>query len=151
MNDISKVTDKFHFTLYADDTSLTEPLCDAINRELNKICEWLALNKLSLNVKKTKMMVFHYRQRNIKNMIPKLKINNIPIEHVKEFNFLGIVLDECMTWNSHVNKISCKIARTVGTMKRLKRFLPSSILKLLYNSLVIPYMNYGILTWGTKL
>ena len=164
MNDISKVTDKFHFTLYADDTSLTEPLCtftssledkhvlaETINHELSKICEWLALNKLSLNVKKTKMMVFHYRQRNISNLLPTLKINNIPIEHVKEFNFLGIVLDECMTWNAHVNEIACKVARTVGTMKRLKRFLPPSILKLLYNSLVIPYINYGILTWGTKL
>ena len=100
MNDISKVTDKFHFTLYADDTSLTEPLCtftpnlderenytNSINTELAKICDWLALNKLSLNVKKTKMMLFHYRQRCIKNIIPKLIINGIPIEHVKNSTF----------------------------------------------------------------
>ena len=65
MNDISQVTEKFHFTLYADDTSLIEPLCtytvdlknnkllsDAINLELRYIFEWLSLNKLSLNVKK---------------------------------------------------------------------------------------------------
>ena len=78
MNDISKVTTKFHFTLYADDTSLVEPLCtytadlknnkllsEAINLELHQIFEWLSLNKLSLNVKKTKMMVFHHRQNNI--------------------------------------------------------------------------------------
>ena len=65
MNDISNVTDKFHFTLYADDTSLLEPLCtfttdmidknalsNSINKELNLIYEWLSLNKLSLNVKK---------------------------------------------------------------------------------------------------
>ena len=65
MNDIAKVTDKFHSVLYADDTSLTEPLCtfnsevnanatvsDAINKELNSIADWLALNKLSLNAKK---------------------------------------------------------------------------------------------------
>ena len=163
MNDISKVTDKFHFTLYADDTSLNEPLCtftpqlddkealaNSINNELSKICDWLALNKLSLNVKKTKMMVFHYRQRFIKNIIPKLMINNIPIEHVKKFNFLGIVLDECMTWDAHINKISSKIAFTIYTMKRIKKFIPSSILLTIYNSLILPYINYGILTWGHK-
>ena len=164
MNDIYKVTDKFHFTLYADDTSLMEPLCTfnvnidnnhivstAINSELNLIFEWLSLNKLSLNVKKTKMMVFHYRQRNIDNIIPKLEINGIAIERVKQFNFLGIILDEHMSWKPHINKVACKIARTIGTINRLKRFLPQSILKMLYNSLILPHLNYGILTWGTKL
>merc|ERR1712208_230168 len=100
MNDIAKVTDKFHSVLYADDTSLTEPLCtfklevnanatvsDAINKELNSITDWLALNKLSLNAKKTKMMIFHHRQKNITSIIPKLFINNSAIERVTEFNF----------------------------------------------------------------
>ena len=67
MNDIANVTDKFHFTLYADDTSLIEPICtfqsnmknnnetsDAINKELKLITDWLCLNKLSLNAKKPK-------------------------------------------------------------------------------------------------
>ena len=88
MNDIHTVTDKFNFILYADDTSLVEPLCtfnfplenniaklsESINQELDAVTEWLALNKLSLNVKKTKIMLFHYRQRNITNLIPNLKM-----------------------------------------------------------------------------
>ena len=141
INDIAKVTNKFHFTIYADDTTLLEPLCTFpqnneqnsnllsrdINNELKAIVEWLALNKLSLNVKKTKMMLFHYKQRSISKMIPKLEINGIPIERVKEFNFLGINLDENMTWKSHVKKIACKIACTVGTMKRIKKFMPQTV------------------------
>ena len=166
MNDIHKVTDKFSFILYADDTSLVEPLCtfkfcaeenihdisSNINTELDAVYEWLSLNKLSLNVKKTKMMLFHYRQqRDMSGLIPKLMINKVPIEYVKEFNFLGITLDECMAWNRHINKIACKLSCTIGTLKRVKRFLPSFILKMLYNSLVLPYMNYGILTWGKNI
>ena len=69
MNDIAAVTNKFHFTLYADDTSLVEPICtfaidsykedystisNNINTELKLITDWLSLNKLSLNAKKTK-------------------------------------------------------------------------------------------------
>merc|ERR1711895_315443 len=124
MNDISKATNKFHFTLYADDTSLIEPICtftadmngnnseptDAINKELTLITDWLCLNKLSLNAKKTKMMIFHHRQRNISNLKLNLCINNTKIEQVNEFNFFGLVLEECMTWNSHIQKISSKIS-----------------------------------------
>ena len=72
-------------------------LSNSINDELREVTDWLALNKLSLNVKKTKMMLFHYRQRNISKITPKLKINNVPIDLVQEFNFLGIVLDKYMT------------------------------------------------------
>ena len=155
MNDISKASDKFHFILYADDTSLVEPLCtftialpeninilsDSINAKLNLISDWLALNKLSLNVKKTKMMLFHNRQKNINNLIPRLQLNGAPIEIVKEFNFLGITFDEFMIWKSHINKISSKISCTIGTLNRLKRFLPKQIRITLYNTLILPHIN----------
>ena len=161
MNDIAKVTDKFHFTLYADDTSLIEPLCtftsgladkkeaaNAINKELNLITDWLCLNKLSLNAKKTKMMIFHHRQKNISDIDLSLYINGTKIEQVQEFNFLGLVLDECMTWNSHIQKISGKIAVVNGALSRLKKILPSDILKTIYNALVQPHLNFGVLLWG---
>ena len=164
MNDIANATNKFHFTLHADDTSLLEPLCTfsvelnggspslshAINTELNMIFEWLSLNKLSLNVKKTKMMIFHYSQRKISHIIPKLFINNVQIECIPDFNFLGIILDECLSWKPHVQKIATKISVTVGTINLLKRFIPRNILLSLYNALIQPYLNYGILLWGSK-
>ena len=166
MNDIAYATHKFHFTLYADDTSLVEPLCTfttdshdnindqtskAINYELELITDWLGLNKLSLNAKKTKMIIFHHRQRNISQLNLKLCINNTQIEQVKEFNFLGTVLDECMTWNSHIQKISSRISCVVGTLNRLKRFLPSEILKMIYSALILPHLNFGVLLWGSNI
>ena len=93
----------------------------------------------------------YYKQRNVSKIIPKLEINGIPIERVKEFNFLGINLDENMTWKSHVKKIACKIACTVGTMKRIKKFMPQKVMRLIYNSLVLPHITYGLILWGSKL
>ena len=147
MNDIAHVTDNFHFTIYADDTTLIAPICsfamnsnqnfaqiaNNINKELQIITDWLALNKLSLNAKKTKMMIFHFHQKKISHMKLNLKINNTKIEQVKEFCFLGVVFDECITWKSHVKKIASKIAVVVGTINKLKRFLPQHILKMVYN------------------
>ena len=65
-----------------------------INLELNKIADWLAINKLLLNGQKNKFMIFHYRQRILtENDIPHLMINNILIEQVTEFNFLGLTVN----------------------------------------------------------
>ena len=167
MNDIHNASSKFHFIIYADDTNLTSPLCsfnsslslkdidiDAmskhINTELGQIQEWLNINKLTLNVSKTKFMLFHHSQRAIDNLIPKILINDEQIECVSEFNFLGLTIDEHLTWKPHIQKVSNKIARTLGVMCRLKNFLPGHILRMLYNSLVLPHLQYSILTWGFK-
>ena len=162
MNDIAQITDKFYFTIYADDTTLIAPICTFsindkndfdmishnINAELKIITDWLALNKLSLNAKKTKMMVFHYHQKKISNIKLKLFINNTAIEQVKEFCFLGVVFDECLTWKPHVQKIGSKISMANGTLNRLKRFIPQDVLKMIYSALILPHLNFGVLLWG---
>ena len=92
--------------------------------------------------------MFHHRQRRIDHIVPALKINNHEIERVRHFNFLGITIDEHMSWSMHIQKISNKISRNLGCLNRLKRFLPLSTLKLLYNSLILPHLQYVILSWG---
>ena len=120
-----------------------------INSELNKIADRLAVNKLSLNVQKNKFMIFHYRQRILtENDIPHLMINNTLIEQVTEFNFLGLTVNEFMIWNSHTQKIANKISRTLGVMNRLKRYLPISAMKLMYDSLILSHLQFGITNWG---
>ena len=165
MNDIHIAREQLNFILYADDTNMISPMCSFssqialqsmsmtqlshnINVELNNIQEWLSINKLSLNVKKTKFMIFHYRQRNIDNLILDLQISSEKIELVAEFNFLGLTVDENLNWNAHIQKISNKISRTLGVMCRLKNFLPLHVLRILYNSLILPHLQYGILIWG---
>ena len=93
-------------------------------------------------------MIFHFKQRNISNYIPDLKINDITIERVHDFNFLGLTIDEHMTWKSHTHKIANKISRSLGVINSLKNVLPRPILLTLYNSLVLPHLQYSILSWG---
>ena len=71
----------------------------------------LEQNKLALNISKTKFMVFHTSNRAVQ--YPNLKINNTDIEHVFEFNFLGVMFNSQMNWNTHINYIASKISRTV--------------------------------------
>ena len=104
MNDIKEACKKFIPILYADDNGLVSSLCSFyddkdkydineisrdINDELSCVQEWLNINKLSLNVSKTKYMIFDHRQRNIDEFIPDIRINDSPIERVTDFIFFG--------------------------------------------------------------
>ena len=156
MNDIPESSEIFDFILYADDTSLLNsinlsiPLSQdvkIINKELSKIFDWLSVNKLSLNVKKTKYMLFHHHRKNLPNNM-KIEINGIDIERVENFDFLGLTLNENLSWKPHVCKISNKITKCIGILNRLKKFLPQHILRLIYCSMVQSHMMYAILCWG---
>ena len=99
INDLPSVSPIFHMLMYADDTTLYCNLNSVnpevtINNELSKISEWLASNKLSLNIKKTKLMVFHIPQRRV--AYPVLKLHNVNIERVSQFNFLRIVINSTL-------------------------------------------------------
>ena len=95
--------------MYADDTTLYCNINqniseEVINVELLKLWEWLGANKLSLNIAKTKYMVFHTSKKNI--IYPNLKVNNNTIERVTEFNFLGVI--ERKPFFASAPKESCK-------------------------------------------
>ena len=94
-------------------------------------------------------MVFCQPQRDV--VIPTLHIDNVMIECVNEFAFLGLTLDTHLSWNNHIQKIASKISQTIGIMNKLKVFLPSDILQIIYNSLILPRFNYCLLSWGHKL
>ena len=121
-------------------------LSDLINTELTRVSDWLRVNKLSLNVGKTKFMIFHKKGKKLHDL--SLSMNGVTLERVQSFTFLGLTVDENISWKMHINKISSKIARTIGILSRLKRFLPKSVLIIIYNSLILPYLNYCLLCWG---
>ena len=138
--------------MYADDATLycnvnQNITAEVINGELLRINQWLGANKLSLNITKTKFMVFHMHNKSVS--YPDLQINGNKIERVTEFNFLGLVLQSNLSWNKHVNHISLKVSKAIGNIHRLKSVYPLSVLLTLYNTLVLPHFNYCILSWAS--
>ena len=70
------------------------------------------------------------------------------LKHVSHTTFLGIVLDEKLTWKNHINYIYTKISKIIGILYKTKRLLSSKSLLTLYDSLIKPYFSYGITVWG---
>ena len=153
INDLVNSSNKFKFLMYADDTTIYFNLEDfpienrevLINNELEKVNKWLKLNKLAVNVDKTKSMLFHKRRP----VTPiQFSMNNRIIDVVQYFNYLGIMLDADMSWKTHVAMVRNKLSSINGILHRLKYIYPQSILITLYKSLFVPHINYGSLLWG---
>ena len=94
-------------------------------------------------------MLFRYPQKHLtQNHIPILKIYDKPLAYSETFKFLGLHLDKCLSWNGHVHEVSNKISKACGTLSKLKHFLPSNVLLIIYNSLILPHLSYCITSWG---
>ena len=157
INDIYHSSNIFKFITYADDTTLYITLdsldqnstTDIINNELNKVSDWMDLNKLSLNISKTKCMIFKPTSRIIADK-PILKIKDTIIDYVEYFNYLGVIIDQRLNWKNHIEVIAKKISKSICIMNKLKHYLPTHTLKNIYDSLISSYLNYGVLCWGLK-
>ena len=114
--------------MYADDTTIyfnledfdPDNVSNEINNELEKITKWLQINKLSLNTQKTKLMVFHRKQKHIKEL--NIVINCTKIDRVESFNYLGLTIDETLSWAHHVDIVKKKVSKVIGIFYRLKIF-----------------------------
>ena len=116
-----------------------------LKKKLEKVNKWLKLNKLAVNVDKTKSMLFHKRRP----VTPiQFSMNNRIIDVVQYFNYLGIMLDADMSWKTHVAMVRNKLSRINGILHRLKYIYPQNVLITLYKSLIVPHINYGSLLWG---
>ena len=117
-----------------------------IHIEVQKFSHWLLSNKLTLNLQKSKYMLFYKPQKRVK--ITNFTINNTNIECVDEFNYLGLMLNKHLNWKQHITKIANTISKTIGIKNKLKYELPENPLLTIYNSLILPHLNYCILAWG---
>ncbi len=147
------VTDFFRYVIFADDTNLfcsgknlKELLC-CVEMELENLKTWFDVNKLSLNIKRTKFMVFGNLNESDCNV--KLKICNVDTERVSETKFLGVVIDQKLTWKQHIEYIKGKISKSLAILYKSRNVLNSKALHLIYNSLIVPYISYCVELWGS--
>jgi len=140
--------------MYADDTTLLFTASDPttlqvnMNESLPKIASWFKTNKLTLNTKKTKFMIFGMRAilRNFSNI--SINYGNSVIERVDKFKYLGVILDPFLSWSDHIDYVSTNISKRIGIIRQVKLYLPSTTLMMLANALVFPFFDYCSPVWS---
>ena len=105
-------------------------------------------NKLSLNYNKTHYMLIA-KQKIPLDFDMNISINNHIISKVDNLKYLGVVLDNKLTWNSHIAQVKKQIPQACGALTRLRHYLPINYLITVYYSLVVSHLQYGISSWGS--
>lgn len=153
INDLRNCLTSTFPVLYADDTNIfmsgsdIEEMTRLFNNDLAYLTDWLKSNRLSLNLSKTHSMIFS-TNRTIRDQTLSLFMNGTVISTTKTTTFLGLKIDNALSWSTHIAHVAGKISKSVGILKKASRVLTSDTLLSLYKSLVLPYLHYCNLIWG---
>ena len=127
INDLPSCVDVCKVMMYADDTVIffSAPLISEIELQLNleliNLSEWLSTNKLILNLKKTEFMVFGTHQRLCRQDIDgaHITLGGESVKHCDAFKYLGVVLDNSLSFNLHTDYVKKKVSKTLIFGQRL--------------------------------
>ena len=141
--------------MFAGGTSLTACAKDpaelesTLNVDLKVIHNWLKVNKVTLNVNKTKYIILsnRYRLNNLSHEF-ELKVEHQILEQEQCYRYLGLNIDETLSWGTQVEYIKENISAGIAVLKRTRTLVPRKTLLLMYNALVQPYFDYCNEVWG---
>ena len=155
------ITTKNKVIVYADDTTVlitgrnlteTKQHCNDI---LQRFYLYFTLNKLSINPSKTKYITYKPKLKTYENKKKlrdttgtTLTMNNTKLQEVESIRFLGVMINNKLTWEIHKKHIHNKISKTIGIMYKCKSFMDESGQIKMYKTFIQPYFNYAIETWG---
>ena len=152
VNNLPKCSDALMTQLYADDTIISntssglDTLIDTTNSELTKLQGWTQANKLTVHPGKTKLMVFS--NRIVASHSPSISFMDRVITPVNNCKYLGIFLDNKLTFKNHIQFINSKISRYTGMLYKIRENLPIKTRLDFYYAYIYPYLSYCTIIWG---
>lgn len=153
INDLSRVQLHGNVRLLADDTAITYSHRDARNitrmmqADLQTLHDYFTSNLLFLNLSKTVFLIFHSPQRSVPEL-PAVIMKDTAIQRVSSFKYLGLILDETLSWKPHIDQLKKQVAPACGVLRKISSFVPPHWLKTLYSSLIHSRLQYLVINWG---
>jgi len=140
--------------MFADDSTLhasgntVQQITNSLQTSLDDVINWCSLNNMILNPDKTEAMLITTRQKLQRNP-PDLKlfINDCPIKQVSEHNLLGVVIDDQLQWQPHINKTCKTVSKKLYLLSRIKTVIDLPTRKLFYNAYIKPHFDYVSNLW----
>ena len=152
INDLPSILPPDSTVLFADDTTIyiVSDSVFSIQSSLQLCLDlanlWLQRNGLRINVDKTKSMLIHSRKKIVDGDLT-LKIDDRTIDCVQSFKFLGVIINDTLTWVNHINMVCKKVSRSLNLLRRLSWFLPRPLLLLFLKSYILPHFDYCDVVW----
>ena len=154
INDLHFSVNKSVVSHFADDTCITfsakkiKSLETVLNYDLKIVSDWLNANRLSLNVKKSKLIMFKSKRKVISPESFSIKLNGFKLEPTENVKYLGLHLDQNLSFDYHINQLSKKLSRSNGILSKLRHYTSKETLISVYYSLFYSHLLYGCPVWS---
>ena len=138
---------------FADHTNLLclsnsiKELNKLVNADLKHLLNWLNANKISLNVKKTEMIIFKSNQKKLEGDL-KIKLCGKRLYPTESVKYLGVKIDANLTWQHHDNDLSIKLNRDNALLFKMRKYVSLKILRPIYLAIFDSYLSYCCLVWA---
>jgi hypothetical protein len=155
INDLPTIIPKYNsIVLFADDTSIL--ITDYNNADYNKnihqsltsLITWFNSNRLTLNINKTHYIEF--KTKNYYQVQTKVQYDHKDLTNSTETKFLGLIIDETLSWNQHTDLIAAKLCSACYVLRNLKHIVPQATLRTIYYAYIHSILSYGIIFWGNS-
>ena len=153
INDLNQAIKFCKVHHFADDTNLLclrnsiKKLNKLINADLKHLGNWLNGNKISLNVKKTEIVIFKSKQKNLEGDL-KIKLCGKRLYPTESVKYLGVKIDTNLTWQHHVNDLSIKLNRANTLLFKIRKYFSLKIIRSIYFAICDSYLSYCCLVWA---
>lgn len=140
--------------MYGDDSTnmASDKSIDSLESKLTdnfkQVAKWMVKNKLTLHIGKTKVQLIGSYKKVNKDTKITIVYNGSTLDQVYTTKLLGIHIDSNLTWHDHFDYICKKMSQKIGVIKRLRGILDDNILKLVFNTIVLPHMDFACTVWG---
>ena len=145
--------------MYADDTTLyvhsksLQDIQSKLQEDMNSLKEWLCVNKLKLNTDKTKFMLIGTTKKlscmSAEENIT-IEFDGDVIERCAQIKCLGVIIDEHLSWSYHVDYICKKVYGSLSMLRRVRPYVDTNTLKILYLCIVQSHLDYCCEIWGLR-
>lgn len=155
INDIfQQIPSSFGKSLFADDGALWKRgrninyLFEQVQEAVDQVVQWANKWGFRISTAKSNFMIFGYKRK-----IPELSISmyGCPLERVKEFKFLGLWMDERLTWNHHISKVISKCEKVINILRSLSGSdwgAERDTLFMIYQAMIRSNFDYGCVIFG---
>ena len=138
---------------FADDTNLLDyknlvkRMNKQVNQDLKNVTNWLQANKICLNVSKIEVVLFK-SSRKLTDVPLKLELNGKRLYPTNSVKYLGININENLTWKQHISDIAIKLNKANGILSKLRHFIDRKTLKSMYHAIFEPHSYYPSFVWA---
>ena len=154
INNIYRAVDDTIIRLFADDTSLLiydqnlNTLKNKASHAFPGLFDWCKANRLTISVAKTDFVLFHTQNKPMEQNLKEIVTDEISIERVTNIKYLGVIIDEKLNWNMHINFVCDSLVKFFGIFNHIKHKVTQKVVRQLYYGFIYSKIAYGLEVYG---